>query len=98
MDIQTDIIYITNPDYSAQTISGLTVVIPISEKCPKFNGMIKLLGIGSFLWDVFSKGSTIKKACLEVVEKYDVSMEQANDDIIEFVRNLMKHNLIQKKV
>jgi len=88
--------YITNPDYSAQTISGITVIIPISENCPKFNGMIKLLGIGPFLWDIFSKGSTINNACSAVVEKYNVSFDQAYKDIKYFVNSLIDHKLLLK--
>ena len=86
--------YITNSDYSAHTISGITVIIPISENCPKFNGMIKLLGIGPFLWDIFSKGSTINDACSAVVEKYNVSFEQAYKDIEDFIKSLLEHKLL----
>ncbi len=93
-DIETK--YITNSDYSAQTISGITIIIPISENCPKFNGMIKLLGIGPFLWDIFSKGSTINNACSVVVEKYNVSFDQAYKDIEDFIKNLIDHKLIIK--
>ncbi|MBE6647976.1 MAG: PqqD family protein [Ruminococcaceae bacterium] len=86
-------IYKTNPDYSAQNVSGLTVIIPISENCPKFNGMMKLTGIGPFLWDVFSKGSTIENAHFKVLENYDVSAEQAKKDINEFVSSMLDANL-----
>ncbi len=86
-------IYKTNPDYSAQNVSGLTVIIPISENCPRFNGMMKLSGIAPFLWDVFSKGSTIEDACLMVLKNYDVSPEQAKKDIDEFVSSMLDANL-----
>lgn len=88
--------YITNHNYSAQTISGITVIIPISEDCPKFNGMMKLTGIGPFLWNYFSVGSTVENACKAVCEKYAVSYEKANTDIQSFVASLCENGLLLK--
>ena len=86
----------TNPYYSVQKVSGTTVIIPISEKCPSFNGMMKLEGIGPFLWDVFSNGASIETACQKVLDKYDVSFEKANEDICKFVQSLLDHGLISE--
>ena len=87
-------IYKTNPIYSAQTISGTTVIIPVSEKCPKFNGMMKLEGIGAFLWNEFEKGISLEDVCHLVVKKYEVSYETAYADAEAFVNQLVKNGLL----
>jgi hypothetical protein len=90
------IIYKTNPDYSIQTISGVTVIIPTSENCPKFNGMMKLEGIGPFLWNLFYNGSSFEDACEKVISKYDVSEEIVKKDIQAFIDSLSKNGLLYK--
>jgi hypothetical protein len=89
-------IYKTNSNYTIQNVSGIFVVIPISKDCPAFNGMMKLEGIGPFLWNFFSKEETIENACKKVVEKYDVSFEKAYEDISKFVDSLLENDLMKK--
>ena len=91
-----DSLYKTNPDYVARTVSGLTVIVPVSENCPKFNGMMKLNNVGLFLWDLFTEGCTISRACSAVVEKYTVCEDTAIADIKDFICNLEHHKLIFK--
>ncbi len=91
------VFYRTNPDYSMQTISGVSVIIPVSENCPKFNGMMKLTGIGPFLWKIFENGSSLENACDRVIEKYDVSAEIAYNDIKPFVLSLLENGLLTEE-
>lgn len=91
------IIYKTHTGYSAQTISGITVLVPISDSCPKFNGMMKLTGIGSFLWELFKDGSTIELACEKVTEEYDVQYDKAYSDISLFVSSLLENGLLTEE-
>jgi hypothetical protein len=91
-----DSLYKTNPDYVARTVSGLTVIVPVSENCPKFNGMMKLNHVGLFLWNLFSEGCCVSRACDAIIEKYEVSQETALKDIKEFICNLEQHNLVFK--
>ncbi len=91
-----DYFYKTNPDYVVRTVSGLAVIVPISEKCPKFNGMMKLNPVGLFLWNLFSEGCCISRACSAVAKKYAVPKETAFKDINDFVSNLEQHKLIFK--
>lgn len=88
------VVYKTNPNYSAQTISGVTVIIPVSQDCPKFNGMMKLTGIGPFLWDVFKNGATFEDACLRVINDYEVSSETVYKDVRAFITSLMENGLL----
>ena len=88
------VIYKTNPNYSAQTISGITVIIPISEQCPKFNGMMKLTGVGPFLWNVFNKGATIDEACGLVLDEYDALESDVVRDVRLFVSSLLENGLL----
>ncbi len=87
-------VYKVNKNYSARTINGLTVVVPISEECPKFNGMMKLTGIGPYLWSVFEEGASFETVCELIINKYEVSAETAKKDIKDFIESLLTHNLL----
>ncbi len=74
-------------------VAGSYVVVPVGGKVVDFSAMITTNETGAFLWNLFKDGSTIENAAEALTKEYDVDIETAKNDTLEFVEALK-----QKKV
>ena len=83
-------------DYVLRQAAGAWIVLPLGEEAVNFAGMLKLNDSGVLLWRALEQGDD-KNALIEALTKeYDVSTEQAEADVEEFIATLIKHGCMSE--
>ncbi len=77
-------------------VAGNYIVVPVGAASVDFNGMITLNEVGAFLWERLNEGATTGQLCDAVIETYDISREQANKDILDFMNRLSEADLLEE--
>ena len=81
-------------EYVLRQIGDDYVIVPVGKAAMGFNGMITVNETGAFLWEQLVEG-TNKEALLQtMVEIYEVTQEEAERDIDEFLDVLYKNNIL----
>ena len=81
-------------EYVLRQIGDDYVIVPVGKAALDFNGMITVNETGAFLWEQLVKG-TSKEGLLEtLMETYEVTQEEAERDIDEFLDVLYKNNIL----
>ena len=77
-----------NGDFIKREIAGDILLIPTGETALKFNGMITMTETGSLIWDEILKGSSKENIIKAMLENYEVSEDEATEDIDQFINRL----------
>lgn len=77
--------------YVLRDIAGSVVVVPVGERSKEFNGMINLNESGKVLWQRAEKEFDEEALIETLLDRYDVSREQAAKDVEKFI-NILKEN------
>ena len=81
-------------EYVLRQIGDDYVIVPVGKAALDFNGMITVNETGAFLWEQLVKG-TSKEGLLEtLMETYEVTQEEAERDIDEFLEVLHANNIL----
>ncbi len=78
-----------NPDFLVRQVAGKTVLAPVGAAAEKFSGMISINSSGKTLWDLLEQEQTVDSLAQALTEKYEVSIEQAREDVEKFVASLI---------
>ena len=83
-------------DYVLRQAAGAWVVLPLGEAAVNFSGMLKLNDSGVMLWRVLEQGGD-KTALVETLTKeYNVSSQQADADVDEFLSTLKQYGCMSE--
>lgn len=74
-------------------IAGRNVVIPDRENLD-LQVMISLNDTGCFLWERLTQGATAQQLAEAMVAEYEVSLEQAREDVAAFSRQLEENGFL----
>ena len=77
-----------------KNIAGTNVVVPLGDNTVSFKAIITLNETGAFLWEQLSTEKTPDDLLNAMLSEYAVDEATAKADIIEFVENLKKANLL----
>lgn len=72
------------------------VVVSINRKDNDFNGMIQLNSTGAFIWEQLQTNKTKEELLETMLNKYELSEQQARKDIDLFIDKLRKDNLLDE--
>jgi len=83
--------------YLVHEVAGNFVVIKIGQEAVNFNGLITLSESAKLLWDLLNRenGATVTELVNKLLEEYEIDEKTANDDVLEFVENLKKNNILE---
>ena len=76
-----------------RTVAGQTVVLPSGDEL-NLNLMITLNETGAFLWEQLVEGTNKEELLRTMLETYEVTQEEAERDIDEFLDVLYKNNIL----
>ncbi len=77
-------------------VAGQTMVIAIGEISKTFKGMIKLNATAKDIWLYIEKGLTIDEIINEMIEKYDVSKDIIEKDILKIIELMKVNHIIEE--
>ena len=77
-----------NKNFILRQVVDMWVVLPLADRTVDFNGMITLNESGVLLWRTLEKGSDVDGLVEALLSEYDVSVQQAQSDVAEFLEKL----------
>lgn len=81
---------IRNEAFILRNVAGSQVVIPVGTAAEKFPGMLTLNESGCFLWELLATEQTEQTLVEALLNRYEVSAEQAAEDVQKFLEPLLK--------
>ena len=75
-------------------IAGKFVVVPVGNAGHEFQGMIQMNQVSAFLWEMLGSEHSQEELVGALLEKYEVSEEQAACDVKAFVEKLSAAGII----
>lgn len=86
----------TRSGYVLRDIAGEYLLIPVELEDGSQSQMAILNEVGKFLWELLREEQTVDTMAKAITDAYEVSREEAEQDICEFLDNLMQHQLLMK--
>lgn len=81
-------------EYVLRQIGDDYVIVPVGKAALGFNGMLTVNETGAFLWEELVKGTNKGELLRTLMDNYEVTQEEAEKDIDEFLDVLYKNNIL----
>jgi Coenzyme PQQ synthesis protein D (PqqD) len=85
-------------EFVTRTITGETVVVPIRGQIGDLDAIYHFNEVGSFIWNLLDGKTSVHVIVQAVREEFDVALEDAERDTLEFVAALQSAGLIGPSV
>ena len=89
--------YRRSEKYVQRTIMNKKMLFPIGEETKKYQGTIVLNDIASLIWDLMDDYVDENYIVKKILEMYDVSQEQAKQDVSLLLDSFKEHFLVIEK-
>ena len=76
-------------------VADTWVVMPLGQVSLDFNGMLTLNETGALLWQALEKDGDVDALVNALTAEYDVSAEQAREDVEAFLAKLQQAGCLQ---
>jgi len=76
-------------------IGGTYVLVPLGERVVDFNGLATLNDTGQVLWTRLTEGCREADLVEALTSEFDVTEEEAAQDVRAFVRDLQEKRLLE---
>ena len=77
-------------------IMGEMIAIPVGDSLLDFNGMICVNAVGEEIWRGLQVGKSKEELLEGILEKFEVSREEAVADLDDFLHRLRESNLLEE--
>ncbi len=86
--------YRAGKNYILRKVAGSNVLISIGGNIANFNGYIQLNETAAFLWNELSEPKTAEELVRKLINEFDVSAEQAEADVAEYLAELVRDKMV----
>jgi hypothetical protein len=93
MDILTNC-FVKKDDSVTRQIAGETLIVPVRSHGGDVNSIFTMNELGAKIWKLIDGQTSVSKIVAAVLSEYDVPLEQATADIIDFLKSLEAEGLI----
>lgn len=83
-------------EFIIREIMDDVVAVPVGSYALEFNGMVVLNAVSKVIWECLESGSTFQDILLAVTNRFDVTQEEAAEDITDFIEQLRMVGLLQE--
>lgn len=77
-----------NPEFILREVAGSLVLVPVGEASKDFPGMVTMNPTSAYLWETLAKPQTPQTLTAALLERYDVTEDQAKSDVEKFLHTL----------
>lgn len=78
-----------------KNVAGKHIVVPIGDTAVNFSGLLTLNESGVILFECLTQDLSEDEMVHALLEKYEVSEDQARQDVHAFIQKLLNKGLIQ---
>ena len=89
-----DCVFSRKEDIVCRRIAGETFLVPIRGDLADMRRIFTLDAVAAFIWNVMDGNISLSGICDRLVETYDVTRNQAEADINDFVAVLLENGLV----
>ena len=83
-----------NKKYLLREVAGEYLLVPIGESSVQFNSLVTMNETGAFIWKKLDKGMDTEQIAEVLTKEYTISLQQAKNDVIEFINYLKNKSII----
>ncbi len=87
--------YAKDADLVTRCVAGETIIVPIKNKVGDLGSIYTLSEVGSTIWQVIDGKKSVSKIAQAVHSAYEVPLEEAEKDSVEFLNSLESAGLIR---
>ena len=80
----------TNKDFMLRKIAGESILVATGEATQRFNGMITLNEVATFIWENIDACETEDELIGKILSEFDIDEEIARDDAREFIEKSLR--------
>jgi hypothetical protein len=89
--------YVRTSGVVSREVAGEMLVVPIRGGVGDLDAIFSFNALGSDLWELLKAGTSIEEMTVWVVERYEVTAEQATRDIQAFIEELSRSGLVHEQ-
>ena len=90
-------IYIREKDIISRDIAGETILVPIRGNLADMQYIFTLNPVGVYIWEQLEDEKTLTEILESLLEHFEISREQAENDILEFISQVTEAGLATEK-
>lgn len=79
-----------------QHVDGETVLVPLVNSVAQMNEVLTLNELATFIYHRFENKTSLQLICKDIVEEYDVSEEDALNDLTDFLSLALRKKIIRE--
>ena len=83
-------------EFVVRQIMDNTVAIPVGQTALRLNGMILLNDVSKVIWESLEQETDLDSILNAITDQFEVSREEAADDVLEFIEKLRKLQLLDE--
>lgn len=83
-------------EFVVRQVMDHVVAIPVGQTALELNGMVLLNDVSKVIWECLEQGVGLKGIVTAVTDAFEVSQEQAQADILEFLEKLRAAKLLEE--
>ena len=83
-------------EFVVRQVMNDTVAIPVGKTALSFNGMIMLNNVSRVIWECLEKGADLQTIVKALTDGFEVSPEEAQTDVLEFLDKLRAMQLLEE--
>lgn len=84
-------------NFVVRQVMDCVAAIPIGATALQFNGMIMLNAVSQVIWEQLTEGTEVDMIVSALTENFEVSYEEANADVLEFLDQLRQVQLLDEE-
>jgi hypothetical protein len=87
--------FIKRSDLVTRNIGGETIIVPIEGHVGDLDCIYTLNEVGSTIWHLIDGENTTDKIAAEICDQYEVTIEEAHQDVADLIDSLLEAGLIR---
>jgi hypothetical protein len=90
-------VYVRRDDVVLRDVAGEHLLVPIRNDPEGMQAIFALSGTGVFVWGLLDGEHSIEAILARVLERYDVTSQEAEADLSAFVERLTRAGLVERR-
>jgi hypothetical protein len=91
-------VYVRRDDVVLREVAGEHLLVPIRSDPEGMRAIFALSGTGVFVWGLLDGDHSVEAVLARVLERYDVTNEEAEADLRTFVERLVQAGLVERRL
>jgi hypothetical protein len=90
--------FVKKGEFVARAIAGETIIVPIRGQVGDLNAIYNFNEVGTFIWEHIDASTNVRQIVDAVANEFEVTPEEAERDVLQFIASLETAGMIQPTV